>query len=91
MNQQQQEAPRFQQTHCSQCGLSQGPGDSGYSHCSDHAEDLSKHFSARQVDELIEAARVSADLAYNEMKNSGALARAEERRAIEEEIKWGLQ
>jgi len=31
-------APRFAQTSCSQCGEDQGPGDSGFSHCSDHAK-----------------------------------------------------
>lgn len=82
------EAPRFQQTHCSQCGLAQGPGNSGLSHCSDHSDDLRQHFSAVQIDELVEAARVNADLAYNDMKNSGALQRYEERRAAEEQIKW---
>jgi hypothetical protein len=29
--------PRFAQTYCSQCGAEQGPGNSGVSHCSDHA------------------------------------------------------
>lgn len=28
---------KFEQTFCSQCGEEFGPGDSGYSHCSDHA------------------------------------------------------
>lgn len=27
---------RFQETFCSQCGHGFGPGDSGFSHCSDH-------------------------------------------------------
>lgn len=27
---------KFEQTFCSQCGGSFGPGDSGYSHCVDH-------------------------------------------------------
>lgn len=30
--------PRFDITHCSQCGGEFGPGDSGYSHCVDHTE-----------------------------------------------------
>jgi len=29
-------APRFAMTYCSQCGKAQGPGDEGFSHCSDH-------------------------------------------------------
>lgn len=29
-------APRFPETWCSQCGMSFGPGNHGYSHCSDH-------------------------------------------------------
>jgi hypothetical protein len=28
--------PRFWQTYCSQCGQEFGPGDCGFSHCSDH-------------------------------------------------------
>ena len=28
--------PKFEETFCSQCGKSFGPGDSGYSHCEDH-------------------------------------------------------
>lgn len=27
---------KFEKTHCSQCGGEFGPGDHGYSHCSDH-------------------------------------------------------
>jgi len=27
---------KFEKTYCSQCGGEFGPGDSGYSHCSDH-------------------------------------------------------
>jgi hypothetical protein len=33
-------APRFPQTSCSQCGGEFGPGDSGFSHCSDHRPPL---------------------------------------------------
>jgi hypothetical protein len=29
-------AARFALVHCSQCGQSFGPGDSGFSHCDDH-------------------------------------------------------
>jgi len=29
--------PRFSRVHCSQCGQTFGPRDSGYSHCQDHA------------------------------------------------------
>ena len=29
---------KFEKTTCSQCGGSFGPGDSGYSHCEDHAQ-----------------------------------------------------
>lgn len=28
--------PRFSSTYCSQCGGEFGPGDRGFSHCSDH-------------------------------------------------------
>ena len=30
-------APRFTLVYCSQCGRDFGPGDSGFSHCEDHA------------------------------------------------------
>lgn len=29
-------APRYRYTICSQCGQDFGPGDEGFSHCSDH-------------------------------------------------------
>ncbi len=32
--------PRFPVTYCSQCGGEFGPGDSGYSHCRDHMEEV---------------------------------------------------
>jgi hypothetical protein len=31
------EMPKFEQTFCSQCGGIFGPGDSGFSHCDQHA------------------------------------------------------
>lgn len=31
-----EQTPAFEQTYCSQCGGSFGPGDHGYSHCADH-------------------------------------------------------
>ena len=30
---------RFAKTYCSQCGGEFGPGDAGFSHCSDHASE----------------------------------------------------
>lgn len=30
---------RFSKTYCSECGGEFGPGEQGYSHCEDHAED----------------------------------------------------
>ena len=32
--------PRFQVTYCSQCGEQFGPGNSVYSHCSDHRDQM---------------------------------------------------
>jgi len=32
-----QQAPRFAQTYCSQCGRENGPGNSGVSRCADHS------------------------------------------------------
>lgn len=31
--------PKFENTYCSQCGAEFGPGDHGYSHCSDHIDE----------------------------------------------------
>lgn len=67
--------PKHQAVFCSQCGNSQGPGDSGFSHCSDH----------RKRDE---AARVAADISRNRAKNDGSLLAAEIHRAHVEQIKW---
>lgn len=35
-------APKFADTHCSQCGRSFGPGSKGFSHCSDHAAPITR-------------------------------------------------
>lgn len=32
------DAPRFDEVSCSQCGKTFGPGNHGYSHCEDHRE-----------------------------------------------------
>jgi hypothetical protein len=29
---------KYEKTYCSECGNEFGPGDHGYSHCSDHSE-----------------------------------------------------
>lgn len=42
--------PRFQETFCSQCGGKFGPGDSGFSHCDQHAVDFSCHVCGVQCD-----------------------------------------
>jgi hypothetical protein len=67
--------PKHKMVYCSQCGKAQGPGDSGFSHCSDH----------RKRDE---AARVAADIAHDRAKNDGSLFAAEIHRAHVEELKW---
>jgi len=41
--------PKFQETSCSQCGHTFGPGDSGYSHCDQHANDMSVEQIAEQT------------------------------------------
>lgn len=38
--------PRFEKTYCSQCGGKFGPGDAGFSHCSDHAAQRKYSYSA---------------------------------------------
>ncbi len=39
--------PRFDDVTCSQCGQSFGPGDHGFSHCSDHAPKVVNYVAAR--------------------------------------------
>lgn len=34
--------PKFKETFCSQCGGKFGPGDSGFSHCTDHTPERIK-------------------------------------------------
>jgi len=43
---------KFEKTTCSQCGRSFGPGDSGYSHCEDHAQVKSMANKKRQLEDL---------------------------------------
>lgn len=35
-------APKFKETFCSQCGGAFGPGDSGFSHCDQHAPTVTR-------------------------------------------------
>lgn len=54
-------AARFSQTHCSQCGGSFGPGNAGFSHCSDHT--AAPHPPAQQAEpiddeQIVHAGRV---------------------------------
>lgn len=42
-------AARFERTYCAQCGAEFGPGEHGYSHCSDHVRD-----AREQVRRLLE-------------------------------------
>ena len=42
-------APRFAETYCSQCGAAFGPGDSGFSHCSQHRSPRDKIHRAIEV------------------------------------------
>ncbi len=52
-------------------------------------DDLREHFNAQQIDELVEAAAVRADLRINALKNSGELRRREDARALADQIQWG--
>lgn len=40
---------RFPNTYCSQCGREFGPGDHGYSHCSDHTKPLDSDSSPAEI------------------------------------------
>ena len=52
-------------------------------------EDLREHFNPQQIDELVEAASVRADLHINCLKSSGELRRREDDRALSDQIQWG--
>lgn len=43
------QAPRFPMTQCSQCGKELGPGNSGTSHCIDHASSLSDRYLRQEI------------------------------------------
>lgn len=43
-------APRFEQIRCSQCGCAFGPGDAGYSSCSEHRpKEQEVHFDCKYL------------------------------------------
>ena len=42
---------KFAETFCSQCGQAFGPGDSGFSHCSDHIGIISLEQQAARIDQ----------------------------------------
>jgi hypothetical protein len=46
--------PRFPKTYCSQCGREFGPGDSGFSRCSDHQAAEIKLVDAKQTEAYAE-------------------------------------
>ena len=50
---------KFQNTFCSQCGEEFGPGDHGYSHCSNH-QSFANHFGYSDIDPF-EVVRVISD------------------------------
>lgn len=46
-------SPKFQKTYCSQCGKSFGPGNHGFSHCSDHREASGDGGNGRVYNDLL--------------------------------------
>lgn len=44
--------PRFDNVSCSQCGKSFGPGDHGYSHCSDHTVVMCPKCKSTEVERI---------------------------------------
>jgi hypothetical protein len=50
---------KFQKTYCSQCGGEFGPGDHGYSHCSDHRKDAQQDEPLETTIRTQEGPRVS--------------------------------
>lgn len=77
--------PRFEETYCSQCGKSLGPGDSGVSHCDEHW----RSSPSPTREELVEAIR---QLLYahpvfrsKPMGGPGSIARASQDEAIRAE------
>ena len=56
--------PKFERTHCSQCGGEFGPGNAGFSHCADHAQPAAQAVAAdvlQRLDDLIAARNGTAD------------------------------
>ena len=53
-------------------------------------DDLREHFNAQQIDQLVEAASVRADLHINCLKSRGELRRREDARALADQIAWGV-
>ena len=51
-------------------------------------DDLRAHFNRQQIDQLVEAASVRADLHINCLKSSGELRRREDACALADQIQW---
>lgn len=56
--------PRSPFTGCSQCGATFGPGDSGYSHCIDHAP-VTKVQRNRELTDLLPLEPTRDDLVFD--------------------------
>lgn len=57
--------PKFDKTHCSQCGGEFGPGDSGFSHCDQH-EQLSDRTAVRNSDEFSPGVKKAMEVFWSE-------------------------
>lgn len=52
-------------------------------------DDLRAHFNPQQIDQLVEAASVRADLHINFLKSSGELRQREDACALADQLQWG--
>jgi hypothetical protein len=71
-------APRFADTHCSQCGKDLGPGDHGVSHCEHHGATSPQSCYAEEIETLrvmVADERTKLER-WSEKPPSGAAARA---------------
>jgi len=67
---------KYAETFCSQCGKAFGPGNSGYSHCSDHIHDSGIEAAAKLIDAKVtsytqEHGSYDGDTGFTEFSRAG--------------------
>ena len=78
-------SPRFQVRGCSQCGGCFGPGDAGFSRCSEHPRPAAKPAKVWTEDKLLDLAEeVATAFTFNRDRCKADLSRALNEFAIQE-------